>query len=82
MMQGPSIVASGIGEIRHTQPVLSVGMSPDGSVFSAGCDNKGMMWTPNPAGGQQQPRQIAEVGQPKLWHGVRTHERKEFPPLS
>jgi hypothetical protein len=59
----PNIVANGVGEIKHEKPVLSVCMSPDGSVFSAGCDNKGMMWQVNPAGGPQQPRQIAEVSE-------------------
>lgn len=60
----PNIVANGVGEIKHEKPVLSVCMSPDGSVFSAGCDNKGMMWQVNPAGGPQQPRQIAEHSAP------------------
>jgi len=59
--QGPSIAAQPVGEIRHQQPVLAVAMSPEGHVFSAGCDNKAMLWQPSPQGGQQQPRQIAEV---------------------
>lgn len=40
-----------------------VSMAADGTVFSAGCDGKGMMWTPSQGGGPQQPRQIAEVSE-------------------
>lgn len=62
--QGPNIMATPIGEIKHQAPVLDVCMSPEGAVFSGGCDNKAMMWTPNPAGGPQQPRQVAEHAAP------------------
>lgn len=62
--QSPGIMATPIGEIKHQGPVLDVCMSPEGNVFSAGCDNKAMMWTPNPAGGAPQTQQIAEHSAP------------------
>lgn len=83
MAQGPNIMATGVGEIRHQQAVLSVCMSPDGTVFSAGCDNKAMMWTPSPSGGAQQPRQIAEVRTKQNINVYWPYERTQsllFPP--
>lgn len=63
----PPIAAQPIGEIRHQQPVMAVAMSPEGHVFSAGCDNKAMLWQPSTQGGPQQPRQIAEVRDAWEW---------------
>jgi hypothetical protein len=67
---GSNIMGTGVGEIRHTQPVLSVAMADNGTVFSGGCDGKGMMWTPSQGGGPQQPRQIAEVSNLSHYIGV------------